>query len=98
MRLGSNYRFSGALSGLNIGGNFSWMSKGFWSYRSPTGEIPMYGGYMTLDLFVGYKLNEHLSAQVNVNNVFDKSYYSQSDSWSYYGSPRNASVRLKYKF
>ena len=41
-----------------------------------------------------------LSAQVNVDNLFDKKYYSQAGSFSQYryGAPRNFTISANYKF
>ena len=38
-----------------------------------------------------------LVATINVNNVFDKRYYS-TGMGGYYGDPRNAMLSLRYKF
>lgn len=46
-----------------------------------------------------YEFNRHLSATLNVNNVFDKRYYTNihfGNGW--YGEPRSAFVNLRYKF
>ncbi|WP_252718368.1 TonB-dependent siderophore receptor [Acinetobacter ursingii] len=54
--------------------------------------------YLTSAMF-GYKFDHNISAQINVNNIFDKKYYSgigaNSMAW---GDPRNAVLTLKYSF
>jgi len=54
--------------------------------------------YLTSAMF-GYKFDLNISAQINVNNIFDKKYYSgigaNSMAW---GDPRNAVLTLKYSF
>ena len=44
-----------------------------------------------------YQFDPRLVATVNVNNVFDKRYYS-TGMGGYYGDPRNAMLSLRYRF
>ncbi len=37
-------------------------------------------------------------AQLNINNLFDKTYYDFAGNQIYYGTPRNGMVSLNYKF
>ena len=49
----------------------------------------------------GYKLNDNLTATLNINNVFDKKYYSRvggNSVFNFYGEPRSAQFRLSAKF
>ncbi|RJS94914.1 TonB-dependent siderophore receptor [Salinisphaera sp. Q1T1-3] len=58
-------------------------------------------GYATVDALVGYQFTSHLSGQVNVNNILDKSYYNRVGSqgtFNFYGAPRNAVASLRYDF
>ena len=34
------------------------------------------GSYAVADVMAGYQVNKHLDLQVNVNNLFDRTYYS----------------------
>lgn len=57
--------------------------------------------YSTLDLFASYKFNRQLSARVNVNNVFDKTYYLATytaGKFTYMGDARNIRATLNYDF
>ncbi|WP_118885576.1 TonB-dependent receptor [Arcobacter suis] len=47
-----------------------------------------------------YEIPKNLSAQLNVNNLFDKEYYSNIvyDMQYIYGDPRNTTLSLNYKF
>ena len=51
------------------------------------------------NLMVGYKFDQNLSAQININNLFDKKYYdgigSDNMIWA---NPRNATLTLRYNF
>jgi len=54
--------------------------------------------YTLVDLMAKYKINDNLKLQVNINNVFDKKYYS-STQWFYsgfYGAPRHAKLSINY--
>jgi outer membrane receptor for ferric coprogen and ferric-rhodotorulic acid len=45
-----------------------------------------------------YDITDNLSASVNVNNVFDRKYFSYVDAWGVYGAPRNLMTTVKYTF
>lgn len=51
------------------------------------------------NLMVGYKFDQNLSAQININNLFDKEYYdgigSDNMIWA---NPRNATLTMRYNF
>jgi outer membrane receptor for ferric coprogen and ferric-rhodotorulic acid len=48
---------------------------------------------------LGYKFDENMSMQANVNNIFDKKYYEgigpNAMAW---GDPLNATLSFNYKF
>lgn len=57
--------------------------------------------YVVADARAGYKFNERVSVAVNLNNLFDKKYYSRISSTTrgnYFGSPRTvfATLRIAY--
>ncbi|WP_447776913.1 hypothetical protein [Variovorax boronicumulans] len=39
-----------------------------------------------------------LALQLNIENLFDKKYYSNIDGQAYFGTPRNAVATLSYAF
>lgn len=47
-----------------------------------------------------YRINDNMSAQLNVTNLFDEEYYSQLGFYSQgiYGEPRSALLSLTYDF
>ncbi len=54
-------------------------------------------------LVAGYKASEQLDLQLNVNNLFDRVYYSSVASSGYnpydiYGDPRNLKLTARYSF
>jgi len=56
--------------------------------------------FITTDLMAGYKVNKSLDFQLNVNNLFDQTYYEGlSDANNLlYGAPRSFTVGMKYSF
>lgn len=56
------------------------------------------GGYAIWTMFADYQINERWSAQLNVNNAFDKRYYATVgyvDYGNFYGAPRNVMLTLR---
>ncbi|MFP3351717.1 TonB-dependent receptor [Pseudoalteromonas sp. SIMBA_153] len=53
-----------------------------------------------MNLFATYNVNEDVIVQLNINNVLDKEYYSNSYSaiWTQPGEPVNYKLSLKYNF
>ncbi|OZI75079.1 TonB-dependent siderophore receptor [Bordetella genomosp. 12] len=59
------------------------------------------GGYTLVDARLGWRLNKHLTASLNLNNLFDRRYYQSlsSTSWNNrYGEPRNAMLTLRAEY
>jgi len=56
--------------------------------------------YTTFDLLGRWQVNQDLSFNVNLDNVFNRTYYerSVSRSWVVPGEPRNLTVGLSFKF
>lgn len=55
------------------------------------------GSFAVVDLMARYKLNENISAGLNINNLFDKVYKKNSLA-SLYGEPLNVAISLSAKF
>lgn len=101
---------AGALAGFSIGGSVTWLSStsgGNAAVFNSDGSlrtrstIVRQGGYVVADLRAGYKLNEQLSLSVNVNNLFDRSYYARISSTgrgNFYGSPRTVFATLRFSY
>ncbi len=59
------------------------------------------GAYAVWNARVGYQINKNWSAALNVNNLFDKTYYQTigAPGWgSFYGDPRNATLTVRGTF
>ena len=70
-KLGTTYRFEGAMRGLTVGASTRWQGKTAVSNAAAT---LAQDGYALVDLMARYQVNQHLSWSLNVNNAFDKRY------------------------
>ncbi|WP_319006055.1 TonB-dependent siderophore receptor [Methylobacillus gramineus] len=99
----SSYKFAGNLDKLTIGGGGRWQSKGWQiltNRRAARTEEFSQSAYGVVDIMARYQLSKQLSANLNINNVFDKKYYTNIGFYNsgYYGEPRNAMLTFKYAF
>ncbi|MHC8392749.1 TonB-dependent siderophore receptor [Pseudomonas sp. LB3P93] len=89
----TSYRLHGPLDKLTVGGGVNWQSK--------TGnDLHTFsqGSYAIANLLARYDISRNLSASVNLNNVFDREYYSSPALSGNYGAPRNVMTSFKYSF
>ncbi|HIV71481.1 MAG TPA: TonB-dependent siderophore receptor [Candidatus Aquabacterium excrementipullorum] len=105
LRLFSSYKLAGPLQGLTLGGGVNWQGALYTYAASPTSlagttEKIEQGSYALVNLMAKYEITKQLTAQLNVNNVFDKTYFTVFDAFGQitYGAPRNAVLTLNYKF
>ncbi|WP_374406387.1 TonB-dependent siderophore receptor [Pelagerythrobacter sp.] len=102
-RMATKYEFGGALDGFSLGGSMRWENRPPQTAPNPaTGEIEPVGQepYALVNLLAAFALTERLSLQVNVNNLFDETYYN-TNSWFggyIYGEPRNVLATVRYGF
>ncbi|WP_208417849.1 TonB-dependent siderophore receptor [Sphingopyxis panaciterrae] len=100
--LSTKYAFTGALDGLSLGGAVKWESRPPVTAENPgTGLETRIGqpAYAIANIMARYDLTEALSLQLNIDNLFNKRFYS-GNGWFpgfVYGEPRNARVILKYR-
>jgi outer membrane receptor for ferric coprogen and ferric-rhodotorulic acid len=99
-KLFTSYQLSGALDNLKVGGGYRWQSNSYDEVNNPVyGAVevnqPSYG---IASLMANYQMNEQLSVSLNIDNLFDKHYYSQIGFYNQYryGKPRSFSLQLKY--
>ncbi|MNJ07771.1 Fe(3+)-pyochelin receptor precursor [compost metagenome] len=67
----------------------------------PTPLAPARTAYAVWNCLVEYTIDQHWPAQVNANNLFDKTYYqtvNSSDGGNGYGAPRNYMLTLRGTF
>ncbi|PTD26460.1 TonB-dependent siderophore receptor [Sphingomonas fennica] len=103
LRLFSTYRFGGSLDGLTVGGGVNWEGLSYTDTENPvlgTPERLKVKPYALVNLMGRYQLQNGLSLQVNIENLFDKKYYSQIGFYNQlaYGEPRNVTVTLRYHY
>lgn len=101
--LATKYALSGPLDGLSLGGALKWESRPPVTAQNPgTGIVEPIGqpAYAVVNLMVRYEMTRQLSLQLNVDNLFDQTFFS-GNSWFpgfVYGEPRNARATLRYTF
>ncbi|USI78241.1 TonB-dependent siderophore receptor [Sphingopyxis sp. USTB-05] len=99
----TRYDFTGTLDGLSVGGAVKWESRPPVTAVNPGTNVEERIGqpaYAIANIMARYDLTEALSLQVNVDNLFDKRFFS-GNVWFpgfVYGEPRNARVTLRYAF
>ncbi len=102
-RLSTKYELPGALERFSVGGSLRWESRPPQTAVNPgTGLSEAVGqpAYVLVNLMGKYDVNDRTSVQLNINNLFDKTYYSNNVWFAgfVYGEPRNARVTLRYAF
>ena len=99
----TRYDFTGTLDGLSVGGAVKWESRPPVTAVNPGTNVEERIGqpaYAIANIMARYDVTETLSLQVNVDNLFDKRFFS-GNVWFpgfVYGEPRNARLTLKYRF
>nr|WP_314875594.1 TonB-dependent siderophore receptor [uncultured Pseudomonas sp.] len=97
-RFWTTYQLPGEWEKLTVGGGVNWNSKSSVLYRRYQTRITQ-DDYAVASLMARYQINTHLAATANLDNVFDKKYYSgMAGSYGHYGLPRNANLTLRYDF
>ncbi|EPH1621153.1 Fe(3+)-pyochelin receptor FptA [Pseudomonas aeruginosa] len=98
LRLWSNYDLPWQDRRWSVGGGLQAQSDYCVDYR---GVSMRQGGYALVNMRLGYKIDEHWTAAVNVNNLFDRTYYQSlsNPNWNNrYGEPRSFNVSLRGAF
>lgn len=97
-RLWSTYQLPGDLQDFTVGGGVNAQSA---SYREVSGQRANMGGRSVWNAYAKYQINRNWATTLNVNNVFDKKYYSSLANLvagNFYGDPRNVMVTLRGTF
>lgn len=103
IKLYTTYKLKGNLDKLTVGGGVRWQSVGWQDiYNNPHGQYEEFSqdAYWLVDLMTRYQVTKNLSATLNVNNLFDKSYYTNIGFYNSaaYGEPRNFMVTTRWDF
>ncbi|WP_347329889.1 TonB-dependent siderophore receptor [Marinimicrobium locisalis] len=106
----TTYYFDGQLDGLTIAGGVNWEGRNYTDVDKPQTNTNKpdarekvrveQEAYALASLMVRYELTNQLSAQLNVQNLLDETYYSQIGFYRQleYGEPRSFTASLKYQF
>lgn len=111
LKVFTTYRF-GAERRYTVGGGVNWQSNLWNTAARPTGAFNANGAPVTApsrisqgsiwlaSLMASYRINDHFTASVNVNNLFDKTYYNRVGFYNglHYAEPRTASATLRAVF
>ena len=101
VRLFTTYQLPGDWTRLTVGGGVNWQSHVYTIASGPNGDERVgQGSYAITNLMARYRFNRSLSAQVNVNNVFDRKYYSQIGFYSQgaWAAGRSAMLTMRYQY
>ncbi len=102
LNLFSTYQFVDALAGLTVGAGMSWESESYSDVlplllSDQTYQIKQ-DSFVLASLMARYEVNKQLAVQLNVHNLFDKTYYSGLTQQYNYGEPRNVRLALNWAF
>ncbi|MEX5684537.1 TonB-dependent siderophore receptor [Pseudomonas silesiensis] len=110
LRLSTAYRLPGDWHALTVGGAVNWQSEVFRAARRPIGrdadgEVITQStkirqeAYTVVRLMSRYEFDRHLSASLNVDNLFDKKYYDNVGFYNgvFWGDPRTVTLSLDWK-
>ncbi|MGF0238920.1 TonB-dependent siderophore receptor [Rhodococcus sp. IEGM1300] len=104
LRLWANYQLPGELSNWQVGAGSNIQSGVYGRYvgTAPSAGIKNEtGGYAIYNARLGYDLNKNVNLSVNVENLFNRVYYSQTgtlENSTYYGNPRNLMFTMRTRF
>ncbi|MBD8678094.1 TonB-dependent siderophore receptor [Sphingomonas sp. CFBP 13720] len=101
----TTYTLPTVLNGLTLGGGANYRSSAYSDGTIPgtTPAVPFrfeQGGFLLVNLMTRLAVNDRVSVQANVDNLLDKTYFSQVGSFSQYryGRPRSFTVSANYRF
>lgn len=102
LKLFTSYEFGGALQNLMLGGGVNWQNETYSKGVNPIGQADRLtqDAYALVSLMARYAFTDDLSVQFNAANVTDEKYYSQVGYFTTYryGTPRNYTLSMNYKF
>lgn len=103
LKLFTTYSIPVAADKLVVGGGVVYRSKNYSDTQNPVTDDPFrlqQDGYTLVNLMARYELGNNLQFQANIENIFDKTYYTQIGFFSQYryGEPRNFTLGGTYRF
>ncbi|MDY7533718.1 TonB-dependent siderophore receptor [Pseudomonas sp. Bout1] len=110
LRTSTTYRLPGDWRALTVGGGVNWQSDIYRYARRPVGRNAdgsfitqstaiRQQAYALVNLMSRYEFDKHLSASLNVNNLFDTKYYNNVGFYNgvYWGDPRTVTLALDWQ-
>ena len=103
LRVFTTYRLPGEWDKLTVGAGVNWEGR-TWTLDpnapASTDGIIEQKSFALVNLMARYEFSRQLSAQLNVNNLFDKKHFGLSAAYEgvNYQAPRGASLTLRYRF
>jgi len=99
----TTYKLTGSWDRLTLGGGARWQGEGWQLLNNrpkKTTDKFSQDPYWLVDVMARYQVTDNVSATLNVNNVFDKKYYTNIGFYnsSYYGDPRNVMLATRWDF
>ncbi|CAG9296229.1 TonB-dependent siderophore receptor [Celerinatantimonas diazotrophica] len=96
LKVFTTYNFVSKLPKLTVGGGVNWQGKIYSDDRN--GYRTEQSNYAIFNLMARYDLTPKAQIQLNVHNLFDKTYYNTVYADGYgYGAPLNFTIGLNYK-
>ncbi len=96
-KLFTSYRFPDVGHGLTVGGGLRWQSETYSDGLGPNKARFTQASYAVVDLMANYAITPKIAATLNIYNLFDKSYFTNTGS-AYYGAPRSVRVGLAMRY
>lgn len=102
-KLFTTYQFVDALPALTLGGGVNWEDESYSPTVNPITQTPerlVQDAYTLVSLMARYDFNEHLTTQLNVDNLFDEEYFGQIGFYDQlsFGRPRSYNASFSYRF
>ncbi|MCB5185755.1 TonB-dependent receptor [Methylobacillus gramineus] len=97
LRSWATYRLPGSLDKVTLGGGVTIQSElsadTYWGEDIPRRQ----GGYSVWNVHASYRVDEHWTASLNINNLFDRRYYTNA-AGMWYGEPQSAMLTVRGTF
>lgn len=110
LRFSTAYQLPGEWQALTVGGAVNWQSDVYRPANRPVGRDGngrvitertdiRQEAYTVVNLMSRYAFDQHLSASLNVDNLFDKKYYDNVGFYNgvYWGDPRTVTLSLDWR-
>ncbi len=99
-KLWSVRRFgNGLLEGLSVGLGVNAVSSS--TAGTGTSAVRRQGGYAITNALLSYRIDEHFTLALNLNNLFDRTYYTRLgglNTYNTYGEPFNFALTLRARY